>query len=157
VKIKIDASGLKQSHWYQYLIRFAFGGVVTALAGMIAKHFGPAVGGLFLAFPAIFPASATLLADSEEEKKERVGSDGSLRGRTAAGIDAIGSSMGSIGLVGFAVVIWQRVPKSSLGAALASATLVWFVVSILIWQLREIIRRRGRERSSAGRWTQKEK
>jgi uncharacterized protein DUF3147 len=69
VKIKIDTSALRQSHWYQYLVRFFFGGAVTALAGVIANHFGPAVGGLFLAFPAIFPAAATLIDDLEKEKK----------------------------------------------------------------------------------------
>jgi hypothetical protein len=29
--------------------------------GLLAKKFGSTVGGLFLAFPAIFPASATLI------------------------------------------------------------------------------------------------
>jgi hypothetical protein len=37
------------------------GGVVTVVAGLLAKHYGPVFGGLFLAFPAIFPASATLV------------------------------------------------------------------------------------------------
>jgi hypothetical protein len=145
VKIKIDASALRQSHWYQYLVRFLFGGAVTALAGIIAKHFGPAVGGLFLAFPAIFPAAATLIDDLEREKKERIGADGSLRGRTAAGIDALGSSLGSIGLIAFALVVWQRLPKSNLATVLASATLVWFVISVSLWELRELLRRHARK------------
>ena len=38
---------------------FFFGGLITAVAGVIAQRFGPIIGGLFLAFPAIFPASAT--------------------------------------------------------------------------------------------------
>jgi hypothetical protein len=34
---------------------------MTAIPGWIASKYGPVVGGLFLAFPAIFPASATLV------------------------------------------------------------------------------------------------
>lgn len=145
MKIKIDTSALRQSHWYQYLMRFFFGGAVTALAGIIANHFGPAVGGLFLAFPAIFPAAATLIDGLEKEKKERIGADGSRRGRTAAGIDAMGSSMGSIGLIAFALVVWQRLPNSNLATVLASATFAWFVISVSLWELRELLRRRARK------------
>jgi hypothetical protein len=145
VKIKIDASALRQSHWYQYLVRFFFGGVVTASAGVVANRFGPAVGGLFLAFPAIFPAAATLIDDLEKEKKERIGADGSPRGRTAAGMDALGSSLGSIGLIAFALVVWQRLPKSNLAILLASATLAWFLISVSLWEMRELLRRRARK------------
>ncbi len=53
-----------------YAIRFLFGGLITVAAGIIAKRFGPGIGGLFLAFPAIFPASATLIEKHEKEKKE---------------------------------------------------------------------------------------
>jgi hypothetical protein len=147
VKIKIDASALRQSHCYQYLVRFFFGGAVTALAGVIANHLGPAVGGLFLAFPAIFPAAATLINDLEKEKKQRIGAHGSRRGRTAAGMDAMGSSLGSIGLIAFALVVWLRLPKSNLTTVLASATLAWFVVSASLWELRELLRRRARKNS----------
>ena len=45
-------------------------GLITAVAGIIAKQFGPGIGGLFLAFPAIFPASATLIEKHEKQKKE---------------------------------------------------------------------------------------
>jgi len=72
--------------------------LITALAGIIAKKFGPGIGGLFLAFPAIFPASATLIEKHEKEKKESLGLKGAARGRNAASIDAAGSSLGSVGL-----------------------------------------------------------
>jgi hypothetical protein len=36
------------------------GGLVTVITGIVAKNWGPVIGGLFLAFPAIFPASATI-------------------------------------------------------------------------------------------------
>ena len=69
MKIKVDTAGLRRSKAYEYLVRFAFGGTVTAVAGIIAKRFGPEIGGLFLAFPAILPASATLIEKHEMEKK----------------------------------------------------------------------------------------
>jgi hypothetical protein len=53
--VKVDPSGLKQTRWHEYALRFAAGGITTVIAGVIAQKWGPAIGGLFLAFPAIFP------------------------------------------------------------------------------------------------------
>lgn len=60
VKIQINLPALGRSRWYEYLVRFAFGGAVTVLAGIIGQRYGPGIGGLFLAFPAIFPATASM-------------------------------------------------------------------------------------------------
>jgi Protein of unknown function (DUF3147) len=68
--VRIDFSWLRQSHWYEYATRFVLGGLMTVVAGLIAKLYGPEVGGLFLAFPAIFPASVTLIERHERERKE---------------------------------------------------------------------------------------
>jgi hypothetical protein len=144
MKIKLDTSGLGQSRWYEYLIRFAFGGVVTVLAGLIAKRFGPEIGGLFLAFPAIFPATATLIEKHEKQKKERAGKSGTERGRRAAGVDAAGAAMGSIGLAAFALVVWLRLPASRISMALIGATLAWFVTAVSVWEFRETLWRRAR-------------
>ena len=65
--VRANLSTLKQGHWYEYLVRFGLGGIATVVAGLVADTWGPAAGGLFLAFPAIFCASATLI-----EKHERV-------------------------------------------------------------------------------------
>ena len=46
-----------------------FGGTVTALAGIVAKRVGPETGGLFLVFPSIFPAAATLIEKHEKQNK----------------------------------------------------------------------------------------
>ena len=91
MRVKIDVSALKKTRWYEFAVRFLFGGLITAGAGIIAKEFGPGVGGLFLAFPAIFPAGATLIEKHEKQKKERAGLHGSARGRKAAAIDAAGA------------------------------------------------------------------
>ena len=64
--IRIDLAGLRRTKWHEYAIRFLFGGLITATAGFIAQRWGAGIGGLFLAFPAIFPASATLI---EKHKK----------------------------------------------------------------------------------------
>src|SRR5258708_17272556 len=125
MKIKVDSSGLRQSQRYEYLIRFAFGGAVTALAGIIAKRFGPGIGGLCLAFPAILCASATLIEKHEKQKKERAGKNGVVRAKLAAGVDAIGASMGAVGLAVFALIVWQRLADSRTGMVLAAATVAW--------------------------------
>jgi hypothetical protein len=110
MRIKVDLSVIGQTRWYEYAIRFLFGGLITAVAGIIAKKFGPVIGGLFLAFPAIFPASATLIEKHEKEKKEERGLRGTRRGREAASVDAAGSAMGSVGLLVFASIVWQFAP-----------------------------------------------
>lgn len=99
--IKIDPSGLKQTKWHEYALRFAAGGIITVLAGMIARKWGPGIGGLFLAFPAIFPASATLIEKHQRERKLKKGLHGEKRGTDAAAIDALGSRDGKHRPCGF--------------------------------------------------------
>jgi hypothetical protein len=78
------------------------GGLVTVIAGLLAKAFGPVFGGLFLAFPAIVPASVTLIAKRERQTKARHGLDGMVRGGQAAALDAAGIVLGVVGLGCFA-------------------------------------------------------
>jgi len=59
--VHLNLPALRETHWYEYLIRFVLGGAMTVITGLIAARFGPIIGGLFLAFPAIFPASVTLI------------------------------------------------------------------------------------------------
>ena len=54
---------------------------MTVVAGLIAARFGPVIGGLFLAFPAIFPASATLIEKHVRERKEKAGLPGAAAAR----------------------------------------------------------------------------
>ena len=137
MRVRIDASGFEQIKWHDYAARFLFGGLVTAIAGIIATKFGPAIGGLFLAFPAIFPASATLIEKHEKEKKEKEGFEGATRGKEAASIDAAGAAMGSIGLLAFALVVWRFVANDNPWLVLAAATLAWLTVSVLVWEIRK--------------------
>jgi hypothetical protein len=139
MRVKVDLSALRQTKLHDYAVRFFFGGLITALAGIIAKEFGPIIGGLFLAFPAIFPASATLIEKHEKQKKERQGGKGTARGREAAGIDAAGAAMGSVGLVIFAFVVWKLIPRYSHWMVLIVATTCWLAVSVLAWKIRKAV------------------
>jgi Protein of unknown function (DUF3147) len=81
--VHLKPSALRQTLWYEYLVRLVLGGAMTVIAGLIAARFGPVVGGLFLAFPAIFPASATLIEKHVRERKEKAGFPGTRRGKEA--------------------------------------------------------------------------
>jgi hypothetical protein len=141
MQIKVDLSALTQTRWYEYAMRFLFGGAVTVATGLIANHFGPVVGGLFLAVPAIFPASATLIEKHETEKKQRAGITDQRRGRKAVALDARGAAMGCIGLVAFGSVVWQLIPALNAWLSLSAALAVWLALSVLIWRLSKYFRK----------------
>jgi hypothetical protein len=109
------------------------------VAGVAGNIWGPVVGGLFLAVPAIFFASATLIEKHERERKEEKGLKGEERGKNAAALDTAGAGLGSIGLVAFGAVVWLLADATPAGS-LAAATIVWFAVSALLWRLRRQVR-----------------
>jgi hypothetical protein len=135
----VDArlSAIKGIKPHEWILRFAFGGAVCVAAGLIAQRFGPAIGGLFLAFPAIFPAGASLVEAHEKLHKARAGFDGTNRGRIVAAIDALGAAMGSIGLAGFALVFWIWLPRTRTFVVFVLAALVWLTLSVGVWLLRK--------------------
>lgn len=118
---KVDWSGLMKCRAWEHAVRFAFGGIITLAAGFVAHAFGPKVGGLFLAFPAILPASLTLVKQHD--------------GRAQALDDARGGRVGSLGLIAFggivALTAREWVPWATLGAA----TAVWLVVDLIAWRV----------------------
>ena len=134
--VKLDLGSVRSTTWGEYTTRFVFGGAVTLLAGLIADKLGPRVGGLFLAFPAIFPAGASLIEKHHREKKQRAGMKGDNRGRLAAGVDAAGTAMGCLGLIGFAATAWKLLPSLALWESLALPTGVWALVAVTVWVLR---------------------
>jgi hypothetical protein len=141
MRIGLDVSSMQHFRWRDYAVRFVFGGIVTALVGLIARRYGPGVAGLFLAFPAIFPAGATLIEKQQREKKRRAGLDGTSRGRVAAGIDAVGAAMGTLGLIAFAILIWRFLPSHSGPAILTVAGLAWLAISVLAWRIRKAMKK----------------
>jgi hypothetical protein len=156
MNVGIKLSALRDTRWHEYLVRFVLGGLMTVFAGAIAAAFGPETGGLFLAFPAIFCASATLIEKHERERKERVGVRGTRRGKEAAALDAAGAALGSLGLLAFAGAIWL-LARDSAWLALLAASAAWSVVSVLLWSVRRriwaVCDRRGGARRAVGSTT----
>lgn len=137
MKIQVAPSAIAKTKWYEYAVRFVFGGLITAAAGIIAKKYGPDIGGLFLAFPAIFPAGATLIEKHEKEKKEAVGMRGTERAAQAVSADAAGASIGTIGLSLFGLLVWKTVTIYPVWLVLGSSTVAWCASSFLLWELRK--------------------
>lgn len=115
---ELDLKKIRSVRPREYLIRFAFGASISAVAGILTLAFGPRFGGLFLAFPAILPATLTLL-----QKKD---------GLAQATADVRGAVIGSIGMIAFAIVAMLLVPRSPAGG-LAAALGAWVAVSAVVY------------------------
>jgi hypothetical protein len=140
--IRLSPSSLRESRWHEYVIRFSLGGAATVFTGLIGSRYGASVGGLFLALPAIFCASATLIEEHEIRRKREVGLAGERRGKQAAALDAAGAGLGSLGLLAFAISFYLLVQQSA-GWAFLIASVAWLSVSIIAWlaQKKRITRR----------------
>jgi hypothetical protein len=137
--VRFSPTSLKESRWYEYLIRFVLGGAATVFTGLISSRYGASVGGLFLALPAIFCASATLIEKHEIRRKRKAGLSGERRGQMAAAVDSAGAALGALGMLVFAAVFWLTVERSVAGAFIA-ASFAWLVVSIAAWYVRRKMR-----------------
>ena len=74
---------------------------------------------------------------SEREKKRKAGIMNTTRGRQAAALDARGATIGSIGLLCFALLAWKLLPLWNNALVLATAVSAWIGVSVLIWSARK--------------------
>jgi uncharacterized membrane protein (GlpM family) len=115
----VHTDALRRTPASGYLIRFGFGGSMTALAGIIAHAYGPTIGGLFLAFPAVLPASLTLVATQD--------------GRKSAREEAGGAILGAVGLAAFATSVWLLAGRTAPVLTLTVAATAWFLVSYTLW------------------------
>ena len=131
MKITADFQTIRTMRWHEFILRFLFGGLVTVLAGMIAEEYGPKIGGLFLAFPAILPASITLV---EKHTRSRKGYHSAQRARGAAALDSAGAAIGSVGLLIFGLAVWVLLPRTSTVFTLLVATASWAATALLIWK-----------------------
>ncbi|KAA6461276.1 DUF3147 family protein [Acidobacteria bacterium AB60] len=144
--VQAKLASIKGIRPHEWAVRFLFGGATCVLAGLIANRWGPAVGGLFLAFPAIFPAGASLVEAHERMHKARAGLDGTQRGRVVAGVDAAGATLGCIGLAAFALVCWFCLPHLNVAVAFAIASAAWLTIALAAWLLRKSRLFRSRKR-----------
>jgi hypothetical protein len=112
--VGFDWSQLSKTHPPELLIRFVFGGGIALVSALMGTLFGPKFGGLFLAFPAVLPATLTLI-----EKKE---------GTAKAWADASGGVLGAVGLAAFAFTALRLLPTNPV-LALLLALLAWLVVA----------------------------
>ena len=113
--VTIDLAALGKVKPTEYLVRFGFGAGIAALSGLVGLRFGPQAAGVFLAFPAILPASLTLI-----EKKQ---------GAPQADADVRGGILGGVGMLAFAAVAVLLLPRVQPALALAVALGAWAVVA----------------------------
>jgi hypothetical protein len=140
--VRISFSSLREGRPYEYLVRFALGGAATVVTGLVSSRYGASVGGLFLALPAIFCASATLIEKHEIRRKKEAGLNG-RRGQEAAALDAAGAALGALGMLAFALMFFMVV-EASISAAFVTASIAWLLVSIAAWWARRKTRPRLR-------------
>jgi hypothetical protein len=144
MNVTVNFDGLRDTKPHEYVIRFVFGGLVTALVGVLTTTFGPVIGGLFLAFPSIFPATVTLVERHEARKRQQHGLAGKQLARGAAAADAAGAAIGSFGLSAFGLIVWAYADDDNAWLVLGIATAVWFVFATALWFVRKRLRRTGR-------------
>jgi Protein of unknown function (DUF3147) len=133
--IRFSSLSLRQGRWYEYMIRFVLGGAATVFAGLVSSRYGASIGGLFLALPAIFCASATLIEKHEIRRKREAELAGERRGQEAAALDAAGATLGALGLLVFAAIFSSLVERG-VSAAFMGASLAWLIVSVGAWCVR---------------------
>jgi hypothetical protein len=138
--VRVSFSSLSDGRWYEYIVRFLLGGAATAITGLIGTRWGPGVGGLFLAFPAMLCASATLVESHERRRKTEIGLQGKRRGEDAAALDAAGAALGSMGLVAFALTVFL-VNAAAPWSSLALASLAWAATAGSCWWTYKRLRR----------------
>jgi hypothetical protein len=115
---RLNLNGLQDKSPKDYLFRFAFGASISSIAALISLKF-QLFGGMFLAFPAILPASLTLIERDA--------------GREQASIDAQGAIIGAIGLLAFALVAAFGIKTMGAIPALIAAATAWLAVSVAIY------------------------
>jgi hypothetical protein len=148
-RVSFDLKALSHVRAYELVLRFAVGGLVTVATGLIVDYAGPVIGGLFLAFPAILPASLTLVEHHELERQGSRSADARLRARRAAGRDAAGACLGGLGLACFGLVVWRELPALGPGRVLPLAAGGWLTCSVLLWLASRIRPRRARRSGPA--------
>ena len=120
-KVALNLGAVREARPRDYAVRFAFGAAISVAAGLVGLRFGPKVGGLFLAFPAVLPAALSLI-----ESKD---------GEGPADADMQGGVLGAIGMVCFAAIVFGGLKSLGAPLTLALALAAWAVVSAGLYLL----------------------
>jgi hypothetical protein len=119
VKPQVQPGEISKHSLKDYAVRFAFGAAISLAAGLVGLKFGARAGGVFLGFPAILPASLTLI-----QKRA---------GKTEAAIDSEGAVLGAVALVAFATFIFVVVGHLGVAATLVLALALWLVIATALY------------------------
>ena len=137
VPVSFDFGKLRGTRASSYLSRFLFGCALTLAVSLTGMWGGAVIGGLFLAFPGIFPPGISYVEKKELERKQAAGMHGTRNARALASLHAAGASEGAFGLMAFAAIVWLGLPRFGLWKSLTAATIAWFAASYAAWWLRE--------------------
>ena len=129
--IGADPGRLQEVKPHELLLRFVFGAGISLAAGLVSILVNPIAGGMFLAFPAILPATITLI-----EKRD---------GTAEAVTDVEGAVIGASALLPFAAAAGFLLRRTGAPLALIIALIVWLLTALAVYFLLEIPLRRAQE------------
>lgn len=115
----MDLGRLRTVRLRDLAIRFAFGAAISVGAALLTIAVDPRFGGAFLAFPAILPASLTLIAEKEGERM--------------ADRNAVGAVLGGLGLAVFAMIGERTFTHVDGAVAIVLALGGWVVSSFALY------------------------
>lgn len=118
---EVHPDKVKSHRFGDYAMRFLFGAAIALVSGLVGMKFGPKVGGVLLGFPAILPASLTLIEKAEGKKEASVDSEGAILGAGA--------------MIVFAIIVSIAVTKLGVIPCLIIALLVWLFVAVGLYFL----------------------
>jgi Protein of unknown function (DUF3147) len=122
---RADPRNLAEHGPKDYVARFVFGAAISLLAGLIGMFLGPKFGGVWLGFPAILPASLTMI-----QKRH---------GKEEAAIDSEGAVLGAAAFVVYAIVLTIFTSPWGVVATLVVALVLWTVVAVALYTLTRIV------------------
>lgn len=123
---EVDVRSIRNVRASEMLVRFALGASVSVIAGIISNEAGARLGGVFLAFPAILPASLTFV-----QKKD---------GTRQADRDAVGAILGGFALLPFAAVGESMFGRHNAVLVLGVALGAWLICIAVLYVALVLIR-----------------
>lgn len=123
---RLELSKLKEVRPKDYLARFVLGALISSGAAIVVKVAGARFGGMLLAFPAILPASLTLVQEEE--------------GTRMADRNAIGAVLGGFGLAVFAAIVEKTILHLPPLLAVVAALAGWAVTAVVLYAVLALLR-----------------